>query len=118
MDVFPPVAGSPGLYGPWAGKVADGYLYGRGSVDMKGGVCAAIMATAFLKRMGFSPAGSVLMTWVSDEENTGGLGTKYLLEQGLISGDFGIDPEPTHGQVLVSHCGGLNVRAQTRWRKR
>ena len=38
LDVFPPVAGSPGLYGPWAGKVADGYLYGRGSVDMKGGV--------------------------------------------------------------------------------
>lgn len=114
LDVFPPVAGSPGLYGPWAGKVADGYLYGRGSVDMKGGVCAAIMATAFLKRMGFSPAGSVLMTWVSDEENTGGLGTKYLLEQGLISGDFGIDSEPTHGQVLVSHCGGLNVKVTYR----
>lgn len=114
MDVFPPVKGKPGLYGPWAGKLADGCLYGRGSVDMKGGVCAAIMATTFLKRMGFSPAGSVLMTWVSDEENTGELGTKYLLEQGLIQGDFGIDPEPTCGRVLVSHCGGLNVKVTYR----
>lgn len=114
LDVFPPVAGKPGLYGPWAGKVAGGYLYGRGSVDMKGGMCAAVMATAFLKRMGFSPAGSVLMTWVSDEENSGIAGTKYLLEQGLISGDFGVDPEPSSGRVVVSHVGGLNVKVTYR----
>ena len=109
MDVFPPVKGDPGLYGPWSGKIVDGYIYGRGAVDMKGGVCAAVMATTLLKRMGFDPAGSVLMTWVSDEENTGNAGTKYLVGEGLIQGDFGVDPEPTDGRVLVKHCGGLNV---------
>lgn len=109
MDVFPPVAGDPGLYGPWSGKIVDGYIYGRGAVDMKGGVCAAVMATTLLKRMGFDPAGSVLMTWVSDEENTGNAGTKYLVQEGLIQGDFGLDPEPTDGRVLTRHCGGLNV---------
>lgn len=114
MDVFPPVEGDSGLYGPWSGKIVDGYLYGRGSVDMKSGVCAAVMATTFLKRMGFDPAGSILMTWVSDEENTGNAGTKFLLEKGLIQGDFGLDPEPTSGRVLVRHCGGINVRVTYR----
>ena len=114
MDVFPPVEGDSGLYGPWSGIIVDGYLYGRGSVDMKSGVCAAVMATTFLKRMGFDPAGSILMTWVSDEENTGNAGTKFLLEKGLIQGDFGLDPEPMSGRVLVRHCGGINVRVTYR----
>ena len=64
--------------------------------------------------MGFDPAGSILMTWVSDEENTGNAGTKFLLEKGLIQGDFGLDPEPTSGRVLVRHCGGINVRVTYR----
>ena len=51
MDVFPPVAGNPGLYGPWSGKIVDGYIYGRGSVDMKSGLCAALMAMKYLKQL-------------------------------------------------------------------
>lgn len=113
MDVFPPVDGKPGLYGPWSGTVKDGYLYGRGSVDMKSGLCAAILALKYLKELDYVPKGRILLTCVSDEENCGINGTKYLIEEGIIKGmpgDMGICMEPTRGKVLVQHCGGATIR--------
>lgn len=71
MDVFPPVAGNPGLYGPWSGKVVDGRVYGRGAVDMRSGLCAGLMAIKYLKELGYDPNGNILFTAVSDEENIG-----------------------------------------------
>lgn len=113
MDVFPPVEGKPGLYGPWSGKVVDGYIYGRGTVDMKSGLCAAILAVKYLRELGYEPNGKILLTCVSDEENCGQFGTKYLIEEGIIkgeSGDLGVCMEPTRGKVLVQHCGGATIR--------
>ena len=110
MDVFPPVAGNPGLYGPWSGKIVDGYIYGRGSVDMKSGLCAALMAMKYLKQLGFDPEGSILFTAVSDEENSGEAGTKFLISEGIIQGDFGVCMEPTRERVLVEHCGGFSAK--------
>lgn len=113
MDVFPPVEGKPGLYGPWSGKVVGEYIYGRGSVDMKSGLCAAIMAVKYLRELGYEPNGRVLLTCVSDEEDCGINGTKFLIEEGIIKGepgDLGVCMEPTRGKVLVQHCGGATIR--------
>ncbi len=110
MDVFPPVAGKTGLYGPWSGKIAGGRIYGRGAVDMKSGLCAGLMAVKYLRQMGYDPKGSVLFTAVSDEENSGAFGTKFLISEGHISGDFGVCMEPTYGRVLIRHCGGFSAR--------
>lgn len=110
MDVFPPVAGNDGLYGPWAAKIVDGNIYARGSVDMKSGLCAALMAMKYLKELGYDPAGSVLFTAVSDEENSGEAGTKFLIEKGIIQGDLGVCMEPTCEKILIEHCGGFSAR--------
>lgn len=110
MDVFPPVKGDSGMYGPWSGKIVDGYIYGRGSTDMKSGLCASIMAVKFLKDMGYDPVGSILLTCVCDEENCGNFGTKYLISEGLIQGDFGVCMEPTYHGVVIEHSGNLRVR--------
>lgn len=107
MDVFPPDAKDPGPYGPWSGKVADGYLYGRGAADMKGGDCGALMAVTFLKRMGYDPKGSILLSYMCDEENGGKHGVQYMVREGLIQGDFGICMECTRGKLLVTHGGIL-----------
>lgn len=110
MDVFPPSAGDPGIYGPWAGKLVDGYMYGRGTVDMKGGDCAALMAVTFLRRMGFNPKGSVVLSYMVDEENGGWKGVKYLISKGLLKGDFGLCMEPTNGRILNRHRGRLCMK--------
>lgn len=105
MDVFPPVDGDPGTYGPWSGKVTGGKIYGRGTGDMKGGDCAALMAVKILREMGFEPKGSVLLSFMCDEENGSRLGAKYLLKEGLLDGDYGICMEPTDLQILTHHGG-------------
>ena len=105
MDVFPPVESDPGMYGPWSGKVVDGKIYGRGTGDMKGGDCAAIMAVKILKELGFEPKGSVLLSFMCDEENGSRLGAKYLISKHLLDGDYGICMEPTDCQILTHHGG-------------
>jgi len=108
MDTFPPNA-DPGLFGPYSGKIVDGYIYGRGTCDMKSGDAAILMATGLLKEMGFDPLGSVLLNFVSDEENQSYLGTRLLLERGLLNGDYGICPEATGGRIRLGHSGTVHL---------
>lgn len=110
MDVFPPSETDDPTYDPWSGEVKDGRIYGRGSCDMKGGDCAALMAVKFLREMGFDPKGSVMLSFVSDEERGGEYGTLALLKDGLLKGDFGINMESTDLGVLVGHGGTYPCR--------
>ncbi|MDP8968314.1 MAG: M20/M25/M40 family metallo-hydrolase [Actinomycetota bacterium] len=66
---------------PFGGEIGDGYVWGRGALDMKGGV--AMMVAAFLRAAAAdvpSP-GDVLLCVVSDEESGGGLGARFLVEE-------------------------------------
>ncbi|NBI67914.1 M20 family peptidase [Pseudoflavonifractor sp. 60] len=105
MDVFPPNDGDNGLYGPWSGKIVDGIAYGRGACDMKSGDCAAYMAVKLLKQMGFDPKGSIVLNYVVDEENGAGMGTKALVNDGLLKADIGISMEPSDGMIKLAHGG-------------
>ena len=66
---------------PFEGKNIDGWVWGRGALDMKGGV--AMMLSAFLraKAEGFTPPGDVLLLVLSDEESGSDYGAKYLVEE-------------------------------------
>ena len=79
VDVVP-AQGQPWQRPPIDAEIADGYVWGRGALDMKGGV--AMMLTAFLrlKAEGIAPPGDVILALVSDEEAGGEFGTKYLVE--------------------------------------
>ena len=73
---------------PFEGKVVDGFVWGRGALDMKGGV--AMMLAAFLraKYEDLKLPGDVILAIVSDEEAGGDFGSKYLVENhpGLFEG--------------------------------
>lgn len=66
---------------PFEGKLIDGYVWGRGALDMKGGV--AMMVSAFLRvnAEGLHPPGDIVLAIVSDEEAGGDFGAKFLVEE-------------------------------------
>ena len=65
---------------PFEGKVKDGFVWGRGALDMKGGVAMLLAAFLRAKSEHLKLPGDVVLAVVSDEEAGGGYGSKYLVE--------------------------------------
>jgi len=64
---------------PFSGEIRDGYLWGRGALDMKGGVAMLTHAfSAFSNAV--TPPGDLILAIVADEESGGQAGAKYLVE--------------------------------------
>jgi acetylornithine deacetylase/succinyl-diaminopimelate desuccinylase-like protein len=67
---------------PFGGEVIDGYVWGRGALDMKGGVAMMLAATLNLAESETQPPpGDVLLCVLADEENLSGYGARYLVEE-------------------------------------
>jgi acetylornithine deacetylase/succinyl-diaminopimelate desuccinylase-like protein len=66
---------------PWSGDLADGYVWGRGALDMKSQTAAEVVAALSLARSGWRPAaGDLLVVVVVDEEVGGELGAMWMCE--------------------------------------
>jgi acetylornithine deacetylase/succinyl-diaminopimelate desuccinylase-like protein len=68
-------------YPPFEGRIVDEYVWGRGAVDMKGGVAMMLAALLQAKAAGCVPAGDVVFAAVSDEECGGDFGARFLVEE-------------------------------------
>jgi acetylornithine deacetylase/succinyl-diaminopimelate desuccinylase-like protein len=66
---------------PWGAEIRDGFLYGRGAIDMKSQTAAEAVAAARLARSGAKFAGTLKVISVPDEETGGVLGAKWITEQ-------------------------------------
>jgi acetylornithine deacetylase len=94
----------PWRHGPWSGALEDGWLYGRGSVDMKGAAAAALHALAEVARTGSARADIVLVAVASEED--GGLGAFAALERDGAF-DACLIPEPTGFDLVCAQAGAL-----------
>ena len=84
---------------PWSGDVADGFLWGRGALDMKSQVAAEAVAGAALARSGWRPAhGHLKLVFVVDEETGGELGAQWLTAN---------HPDRVRCDMLLNEGGGL-----------
>jgi acetylornithine deacetylase/succinyl-diaminopimelate desuccinylase-like protein len=74
-------AGQEWAHPPFAGELVDGWVWGRGALDMKGGV--AMMIDAFLRaaRGELRPRGDLILAVLSDEENGGDFGARFLAQE-------------------------------------
>jgi succinyl-diaminopimelate desuccinylase len=91
-DVVPPGDESAWTHGAFAGEVRDGFLYGRGAVDMKGGIaCSVAAALDYLAANGGQPQengkGSISFLITGDEEDVAVNGTVKLLQWAAARGE-------------------------------
>ena len=92
--------GVEGMSEPFAPRLRDGRIYGRGAYDMKGGVAACMLAAAAAARARL--AGDVVVTAVADEEHSS-IGVQAVLER--VRADACVVTEPTSLDVVVAHKG-------------
>jgi acetylornithine deacetylase len=104
VDVVPPGTAEWAHGGPWSGALAGGMLHGRGSVDMKGAVVAALHALAAVAAAGGAQEELVLVAVGSEED--GGLGAFAALERDAAF-DGCLIPEPTGFDVVCAQAGAL-----------
>jgi succinyl-diaminopimelate desuccinylase len=116
-DVVPPGGESAWSHPPFAAEIADGMLYGRGAVDMKGGIAACVAAVlGHLKTNGGRPKGSISFLITGDEESVAVNGTIKLLDWAAKRGerfDHCILAEPSNREALgdtikIGRRGSLN----------
>ena len=93
---------------PFDGIVENGYLYGVGSLDMKSGCCAIMLAMAdFAAKNKDTFKGKVIYHLVSDEEGPYGLGTVFIINDKIHNvardADFAIIAEPSAGFTMTPH---------------
>ena len=99
-------AGQTWQHDPFAAEVHDDYIWGRGAVDMKGGV--AMMLAAFLRARaeGLEPAGDVLFCALADEEGMSRFGAEWLVRE---------HPELFSGvRFAIGEFGGFTVHQSGR----
>jgi succinyl-diaminopimelate desuccinylase len=114
LDTVPIDDESLWTVGPFDATVRDGYLYGRGACDMKGGLAVQISVAHHLIRNLDRLRGSLVLHFAAGEERAEP-GTLSLLKAGY-DGDFGIVTEPTELRIAAATRGlaPLQIRLKGR----
>jgi acetylornithine deacetylase/succinyl-diaminopimelate desuccinylase-like protein len=79
LDVVPAEAPDWSVH-PFSGAVKDGYVWGRGAIDMKNMIGMMIAVARYLKRSGIVPPRDLVFAFVADEEAGGKYGCQWLVE--------------------------------------
>ncbi len=105
-DVVP--AAGKWKFPPFQPQVENGWIYGRGSGDMKGSIVALLTAIDCLRRSGAQPAFNIECSFTADEETGGELGAGYIVRQGLVNAESAVVCEGASGtRVGLGHNGVL-----------
>lgn len=102
-----PVGGKWRHGDPFSGAVEGGWIYGRGSSDMKGSIASFMLALDNLRASGRKPSVNVEVSFTADEETDSLLGTGWLVEHAPISPDYALVMEGGEGNSIC--CGHNGV---------
>jgi acetylornithine deacetylase/succinyl-diaminopimelate desuccinylase family protein len=103
-----------GMESPFSPRERDGKIYGRGSVDQKGGIAAVIEAFKRIAGDAQSPARPIAFVGVIDEESEH-RGSMALREMG-IAADFAVVTEPSGLKLCIGCKGTVPIRLKVKGR--
>jgi acetylornithine deacetylase len=93
---------------PFGAEIRDGRLYGRGSLDMKGGVVAGLAALRAVVQAEAELAGEAVLVTVPAEED-GGAGMLAAIRAGYVA-DMAVITEPTRLEIVTAQAGAITFR--------
>jgi succinyl-diaminopimelate desuccinylase len=100
-----PVSGNWRHGSPFSGAVEAGWIYGRGTADMKGSIASLLFALQAVRATGTAPRLNVEVSFTADEETDSVLGTGWLVAHAPIKPDYAVVME---GGELNRVCCGHN----------
>jgi succinyl-diaminopimelate desuccinylase len=116
FDVVP-VSGQWRHGSPFSAAVDRGWIYGRGTSDMKGAIASIVFALKALRATATQPNFNLEVSFTADEETDSTLGTGWVTQHGRLKADYAIVGEGGEGDgVCCGHNGvvWLNVRVHGR----
>lgn len=99
---------------PFSGEIKDGFLWGRGSVDMKSGLAASVFAPILARQQGKLDGKTIYVTCTIFEEDCDGVGLDLLLAESRIQPDFSVVCEPSNNQIAIGHKGKAQIILKTK----
>jgi len=100
LDVVSAEPESCWKYPPFSAEVQEGYIWGRGALDMKQAVTANLMAVLTVKRLGIKAKRDLIFSAVADEEAGGEFGAKWLVNN---------HPDLVKAEYALGEIGGFSM---------
>lgn len=98
---------------PFSGKIVDGNIWGRGSVDMKSALCAAVYGAADARDRGYLEGKTIYVTGTVCEEYCDGENLKYFYKEANLTPDYCIICEPSDNVITLGHKGKAQIRIKS-----
>ncbi len=96
-------------FSPFSGEIAEGYLWGRGSVDMKSALCASIYGAALARDNGFIEGKTLYVTGTVCEEYCDGENLRHLYKELSLKPNYCIICEPSNNIITLGHKGKAQI---------
>jgi len=116
VDTVYPGDLSQWTFDPFAPFVKDGKIWGRGTVDQKGGVATMIHAARLIKELGLNDQFTIYFTGTVMEEDCDGLCWQYILNEDGIKPELVVITEPTNLNIYRGHRGRMEIRVEVKGR--
>lgn len=101
-------------FDPFTPKIEDGKVWGRGTVDQKGGMASMVYAGKMIKELGLNDQFTVLFTGTVMEEDCDGLCWQHLIREENIKPELVVITEPTNMNIYRGHRGRMEMHVEVK----
>ena len=103
-------------FGPFQPRIKGGKIWGRGTVDQKGGMASMVYAAKIIKELGLNDQFTIYFTGTVMEEDCDGLCWQYLLKEEKLKPELVVITEPTNLNIYRGHRGRMEIRVEVKGR--